>query len=146
MNNPIWNLLVTTNRWFVLIGIVVSTVVWMLWYGPALFGNLYGKFLGMNMDTVTPEEGKAGMMRSMPRELLSRLLYFIGLGYALEIGWWTSLGMCLLFAFVVWLVFVLPANMSQTARSTYSMKMLWLVAGNTLVSTLITTTIRFYVF
>ena len=79
----------------------------MLWYGPVLFGNLYGKFLGIKMDTVTPEEEKAGMMRSMPRELLSRLLYFIGLGYALEISGWTSLGMCLVFAFVVWLVFVL---------------------------------------
>lgn len=146
MNNPIWNLLATTNRWFVLIGIVVSTIVWMLWYGPLVFGKLYGKLLGITMETVTKEEEKAGMMRSMPRELLSRFLYFIGLGYALEIGGWTSLPMCLLFAFVVWLVFVFPTNMSQTARSTYSMKMLWLVAGNTLLSTLIATTIRYFVF
>lgn len=146
MNNPIVNLLVTTNRWFVLIGVVVSTLVWMLRYGPVLFGPLYWKLLGVNMDTITDEERKASMMRSMPRELVSRALYFIGLWYALEMSGWTSLSMCLLFAFVVWLVFIFPANMSQTARSTYSMKMLWLIAGNTLVSTLIATTIWFFVF
>ena len=146
MNNPVWNLLVTTNRWFVLIGIVVSTVVWMLWYGPTLFGPLYWKLLGVNMDSVTPEERNAGMMRSMPRELMSRVLYFIGLWYALEMSGWTSLSLCLLFAFVVWLVFVFPANMSQTAWSNYSLKMLWLIAGNTLLSTLIATTIWFFVF
>ncbi len=146
MNNPLFNILVTTNRWFVLIAVVCSSLIGMLWYSPALFGNQYGKWMWIKMDGITDAEKKAGMMRSMPREIVSRVLYFIGLWYALQISGWTDITMGLVFAFVVWLVFVFPANMSQTARSNCDSKVLWLIAWNTLVSTLVATAIRFLVF
>lgn len=146
MNNPVVNLLTMTNWWFVLLWVGLSAVIGMLWYSPALFGNLYGKWMGIKMEGLTDAEKKAGMMRSMPREILSRVLYFIGLWYALEMSGWTDLVMCLIFSFVVWLVFIFPANMSQTAWSTCNIKMLWLIAGNTLLSTLIATVLRFYLF
>jgi hypothetical protein len=144
MNNPIFNILMATNRWFVVVGVIISTLLGMIWYGPALFGNLYGKWMNIKMEGVSDEEKKASMMRSMPWELLSRVLYFIGLGYALQMSGWTSIGMALIFSFVVWLVFIFPANMSQTTWSNCDMRALWLIAGNTLLATLLATTVWFY--
>ncbi len=146
MNNPIINLLATTNWWFVVVGVVVSSIVGMIRYSPTLFGHQYGKRMGIKMEWLTDAEKKAGMMRSMPREILSRILYFIGLGQALQMWGRTDMTSGLLFAMVVWAVFILPANMSQTAWSTCNMQMLRLIAWNTLLSTLLTTALWYILF
>jgi hypothetical protein len=86
------------------------------------------------------------MARGMKREILSRVLYFIGLSQALMIGGWTDMTNGLVFAVVVRAIFVLPTQMSQVAWSPVNTKVLWLLSGKILVETLVVTMVRFLFF
>lgn len=145
MNNPIVNLLATTNWWFVVVAVICSLIIWMVRYNQKVFGRWYGQWMGMPTQ-VSEEERKLWMARGMKREILSRVLYFIGLSQALMIGGWTDMTNGLIFAVVVRAIFVLPTQMSQVAWSPVNTKVLWFLSGKILVETLVVTMMRFLFF
>ena len=147
--NPIFSLLNTTNRWFVLVCVVMATVLGMLWYGDFLFGNKFAtwmKFPEDMMKNKNSPEAKKAMMGSLIREIISRALYFMGLGQALMIGGWEQLSHGIVFGIIVWLIFVFSTQLSQTTWSNVDQRVLWITAGNMLTQTLLAVLIWYMVF
>jgi hypothetical protein len=62
------------------------------------------------------------------------------------VGGWTDMWNGLIFALVVWAIFVLPTQMSQVAWSNANMKVLWLLSGKILIETLLVTVLWFFFF
>ncbi len=52
------------NIWAVLVIGVIYMVLGSLWYGPFLFGKNWGRIIGVDMDSLTPEQ-KKGMQKKM---------------------------------------------------------------------------------
>jgi Protein of unknown function (DUF1761) len=148
MNNPIYNLLATTNWWFVITSTIIAMIIGAIWFSPKVFGTLYGKRMNIDMDcSKTPkEEQMKEMMRSMAGELVSRFLYYLWLGQALAISWWTDLTSWLIFTVVVWLIFIFSTQLSQISWSMVDRRVLWLITGSSLLSSLIATVLWFAVF
>lgn len=70
--NPLTAVLASTNRWFVIVGTIVSFVLGAIRYNKHLFGTQYGKWLGMQ-----PTDSKSNMGRLFVLEIVSRVLFFI---------------------------------------------------------------------
>lgn len=147
MNNPVYNLIVTTDRWFVLVAVVVSLVIGMFRYGPKLFWNHYMKRMRFPTDmAMGDEQKKSMMMHNLIYETISRILYFMWLAQALAVGGWTDMMSGLVFAVVVWLLFVFSTQLSQITRSMVDKKVIWILSGKVLFETLIATVIWFSFF
>lgn len=148
MNNPVVNLLMTTDRLFVLVAVVVSSVVGMLWYSPKLFWTYFMKWMHfpVEMTQLTETQKKQLMGRNMIFETLSRVLYFMWIGQALAIAWWDDMLSGLVFGVVVWLLFVFSTQLSQVTRAMVDKRVVLVVSGKILFETLLATVIWFSFF
>lgn len=140
---PLTSLLASTDWLFVLVSVVMSMIVGWIWYHEKVFGNLYGRWMKMpKMVGETPE----GIAMAFAGEILSRILYFIGLGQAFLITGWTSISDGLVLALVVWAIFVFPTQLSQISWTLADKKVLLLITGSALLQTLIAAVLWFGVF
>lgn len=67
--------------WWLVALVIIAQIVGFIWYGP-LFSNAYQKELKVKKADM--EAGKKGMGTMMVREILSRLIYFLGLWLLLQ--------------------------------------------------------------
>lgn len=121
-------LFATTHRGFVILMTVISLILGMLWYGPLLFGKYYGKRMGISKTNMKPD-----MTIPMTGEIISKLLYFIGLGMVLANG--GGMGS----AIIIWFCFVFATLLSQVVWTSDDVdkRVLALTAGKVLVDTII---------
>lgn len=127
MFTALTTLFTTTNWGFVIAMTVISTVLGALWYGKYIFGGVYMKRIGFeNMK----KKMEPNMTVPLTLEIISRILFFVGLGMAIATG---GMGMAL----VVWLCFVFATSLSQTAWAGVDNRVVLLIAGKVLLDTII---------
>ena len=66
--------------WLVAV-IIIAQIIWFIWYGP-LFSRAYQKEL--KVSNAQAKAAEKGMMGLMIREILSRLVFFVGLWLLLQ--------------------------------------------------------------
>lgn len=134
--NPLLSLLSSTHWMFVAACVVISLVFGSIWFHPKVLGTAYARWMKLPMPAGKMPEG---MGMTFVFEIISRILYFIGLAQALAISGWENMGSGLVFAFIVWLLFVFSTQMSLLAWTNADKKALLLTSGNVLIQTLIAT-------
>lgn len=109
---------------------IISQIVGMIWYGP-LFSSLYMKEFGKTL--ADREQWMKDMPKSMLLEVLSRLVYFVGLGILLNYTAQLTVSTvgCLYFLAVV------STERSAVIWSDHSWRLWAMRAGKVLIDTVI---------
>lgn len=142
--NPITSVLSTTNRRFVVTALIVSIALWATWFHIKTFGGLYIKRMKFPKNTPAPD---ATMMAyQFGWEILSKFLYYLGLGQAFQIAGRSTFGNNLIFAMVVYLMFSFSTQLSDISWSFSDRKVLQLLLGKWLIECVLATILWFYVF
>lgn len=133
-------MLLPINYLAILLCAIAAVALGFLWYGP-LFGKAWMKTMGINLDTLDPEEKKKGM-KSMPQSII---LTFIGallsayvlahvLAFANAYFGTYDLAGNVMGAFWSWLGFTAPALVAAVLWEKRPWKYWFITAGYYLVS------------
>src|SRR5258708_5016530 len=101
------------NYWAILVSTIVSMIIGSVWYGP-LFGKMFMHAMGM--DAWTPEkqaEMRKSMTMSYVLQFIGSLVMFFVLAWYIGTSVYTGVHGGLMNAFVLWLGFVVPLNLSS---------------------------------
>lgn len=137
--DPLLSLISSTNRIFVLVCTVVSMIIGMLWFGNALFGKAYGKWMKLPpMESATKENcPPMNMGGTLAWEFVSRVLYFTGIGRAFMVAPQETMVNWLCLAAILWLAFALSTQISAVIWSVADRRVLWISGGKMLLDTVI---------
>jgi len=116
--------MITINYLAVIVTGVVFMILGSIWYGP-MFGNLWGRIIGMDMSAMTPEKKKEMQKKMWPLYALNFVLTLVTvytLSYFIKsfpsMSGFTT-------AFWIWLGFVMPMAASGAMWSGKQKKMAW---------------------
>jgi hypothetical protein len=103
---------------------VIYMILGFVWYGP-LFGKMYGRIMGMDMASMTPETKKAMQKRMGPVYFLNFVMvlitvYVLALFVNFGVG-----GSGIGAALWVWFGFIMPTIAGQAMWSGKPRKMAW---------------------
>ena len=140
---PILSLLSSTDWFFVATCDFMSLVFGSIWFHPKVLGTAYARWMKLPTPAGKMPEG---MATTIVFEIMSRILYFTGIAQALYISGWENMTNGLVFAFIVWFIFVFSTQMSLIAWTNADKKSLILTAGNVLIQTLIATVLWYTLF
>lgn len=134
LQNVLWS-----TRWsYVGIMTLISLILGFIWYSKILFGPSYMKWMRLWKE----KEKDPSMLRPLVYEVISRIVYFMWLWWILvTLNRWLDFDWVFPIAIVMWLLFVLSTQLSQTVWSPVNKKVLRIIAGNSLLQTIIATRI-----
>lgn len=122
---------IAINWWAVIVCGVFSMVLGMLWYGPMLFGKMWGRIIGMTTPQ-NPEEMKAMQKQVMPyyvlQFILSILTAYVLAHYSAfteSVSGMTGAGAGARNAFWIWFGFIVPIAAGGAMWSGKSKKVAW---------------------
>jgi hypothetical protein len=118
----------TINMWAVLVCAVAAQVVGMIWYGQKIFGKAWGRVMGMDMTTMTPEKRKE-MQKSMGGlyflqfvlSIVTALVLALVLNQFFAFGAWAGVKIALL----MWLGFIIPLEAGMAMWGGKPKKLAW---------------------
>ena len=117
-----------------LLAVVVATIACMAlgftWYSPNVFGNTWMKLVGMDKSQVNDADMKCGMKIG----LLATLINVFFLSVILHMVGTESVGHAAKVATVLWAATVLPGELHGVAWEKRPMQLLYINAGNALVT------------
>lgn len=121
------------NLWAVLVSGVVASAIGMLWYSPAVFGNIWLKESG-----ITPNEAdKKNMWWLMLANLVASLITIFVLARLAELTSSTTVASVLALAVVVWIGFIAMIAITAVIWEKKPLKVYFINVGYWLVALLI---------
>ncbi len=142
--NPITSVLMSTNWWFVLACVVMSLILWMIWFNKRVFGDQYIRWMKFPKSTPKPD-GKT-MAWQFGGEIISRVLFFMALNQAFQVAGWDSLGNGIILAIVIYILFVFSTQLSHVSWSFVDRRVLWLLAAKGLIEVCLAAVLWYVVF
>ena len=136
--------MVTINFLAVLVVAVVDMVLGSIWYGP-LFMNAWGRIIGVDMNSMTPEKKKEMQKKMWPTYLLNFVLALLT-AYVLAKFIYMSAPVPgasggMMIAFWIWLGFLMPmaagASMWGGKPKKLAWQMFWITAIFQLIAALV---------
>ncbi len=123
----------------VLVVAVVFFIIGFIWHGP-LFGKIWARAMGMDMNSMTPEQKKEMQKKMWPAYILQLILSIVT-AYVLAVFIGSGIGGALAIAFWLWLGFSMPMAASAALWSgkskSASWKLFFITAGYQLVTLLV---------
>ena|SRR3989344_4140803 len=126
----------TINFWPVLVAAVVSFGIGALWYSPILFGKEWMTLTKMSDSDMEAAKAK-GMWKSYVVHFIATLISFLVLAFISTTIGIANAGDGAYIAFLLWLGFVLPINVSEYLWKKAPIKLVIIDTVNVLVSLLI---------
>lgn len=129
---------VSVNYLAVFVSAVASMIFGSLWYSPMLFGKIWAKLAGVNMDkNKMTKEKKKSMMYSYLGMFVGLLLTAYVFANILKFSQSSSISDALQAGFYVWLGFILPLTAGASFWEGKSYKVLLINNGYQLISILL---------
>lgn len=118
------------NIWAVLMAATAHVIIGFVWYSPALFGKVWIKLMGFNVDTpegkTAWEERQKSMNKTWILTVLGALLMAYALAYFMGMFIVETLGKALFIGFIAWLGFIATTSFINTLFTGKSKK-LWAI-------------------
>ena len=104
--------LLSFNYLAVIVAAIVSFIIGMVWYSPALFGKVWIKANGFDEKKIK-EKHKKGMAKGVVGGFVGSLVMGIVLSVAINLTQATTLSSGLLIGFFLWLGFVATTSLNK---------------------------------
>ena len=150
--NAFFSIFSLSDILFLCVCVIMSLVVWSLWFHAKVFWNLYARWMGLPVPK--PGQMPKGMAQTFLAEIVSRIMYFGFLTFvfigtrevAFDSGESVSLFVILMFVLAIYIGIIFPTQLSQIAWTKAQKKAVFLIWGNTLLQSLIAGGIWFVFF
>jgi len=126
----------TVNIWPILVATIVSFGIGALWYSPVLFGKEWMALSKINESDVEASKMK-GMWKSYIIHIIATFISFCVLGFIASATGVQTASDGAFFAFLAWLGFIIPMNISRLLWQRDPMKLVLIDTVNVLIGLLI---------